>query len=147
MVTGIRDKVVILGMGCSRFGERWDTDSAQLMAEAFQECLQDAGIEKNEIEAAWFASAIESVNVGPSALPLAIALRLPYIPVTRVENMCASGTEALRGAAYAVACGAVDFALALGCEKLKDTGYGGLPQRSRGVTCKAAGVDPGINSA
>ena len=77
MVTGIRDKVVILGMGCSRFGERWDTASAQLMAEAFQECLEDAGIEKNEIQAAWFASAFESVNVGPSALPLAIALRLP----------------------------------------------------------------------
>ncbi len=133
-MAGIRDKVVILGMGCSRFGERWDTDPAQLMAEAFQECLQDAGIEKNEIQAAWFASAIEAVNVGPSALPLATALRLPYIPVTRVENMCASGTEALRGAAYAVASGAVDIALALGCEKLKDTGYGGLPQRSRGVT-------------
>lgn len=134
MVMGIRDKVVILGMGCSRFGERWDANPAQLMAEAFQECLQDAGIEKNDIHAAWFSSAIESVNVGPSALPLATALRLPYIPVTRVENMCASGTEALRGAAYAVACGAADIALALGCEKLKDTGYGGLPQRPRGVT-------------
>ena len=134
MVMGIRDKVVILGMGCSRFGERWDANPAQLMAEAFQECLQDAGIEKNDIHAAWFASAIESVNVGPSALPLATALRLPYIPVTRVENMCASGTEALRGAAYAVAAGAADIALALGCEKLKDTGYGGLPQRPRGVT-------------
>lgn len=134
MVAGIRDKVVILGMGCSRFGERWDAEPAQLMAEAFQECLQDAGIEKDEIQAAWFASAIESVNVGPSALPLSTALRLPYIPVTRVENMCASGTEALRGASYAVASGAVDIALALGCEKLKDTGYGGLPQRTRGVT-------------
>ena len=134
MTTGIRDKVVILGMGCSRFGERWDADPDQLMAEAFGECLNDAGIGKDDIQAAWFASAIESVNVGPSALPLANALRLPYIPVTRVENMCASGTEALRGAAYAVAAGAVDIALALGCEKLKDTGYGGLPQRSRGVT-------------
>ncbi|HEV7717101.1 MAG TPA: acetyl-CoA acetyltransferase, partial [Steroidobacteraceae bacterium] len=29
--------------------------------------------------------------------------------------------------------GACDIALALGCEKLKDTGYGGLPQRTRGV--------------
>lgn len=134
MATGIKDRVVILGMGCSRFGERWDAEPAQLMAEAFEECVADAGIEKDEIEAAWFASAIDSVNVGPSALPLAMALRLPYIPVTRVENMCASGTEALRGATYAVASGAVDIALALGCEKLKDTGYGGLPQRTRGVT-------------
>ena len=65
-------------------------------------------------------------------MPLAMALRLPYIPVTRVENYCASGTEAFRGAVYAVASGAADIALALGVEKLKDTGYGGLPQRGRG---------------
>ena len=58
-------------------------------------------------------------------------LRLPNIPVTHVENMCASGTEAFRGACYAVASGAADFALALGVEKLKDTGYGGLPRRPR----------------
>ena len=64
---------------------------------------------------------------------MAIALRLPYIPVTRVENYCASGTEAFRGAVYAVASGAADIALALGVEKLKDTGYGGLPQRGRGT--------------
>ena len=133
MASGIRDRVAILGMGCSRFGERWDADPADLMVEAFEECLQDAGIEKDQIDAAWFSSAFESVNVGYSALPLAIALRLPYIPVTRVENMCASGTEAFRGAVYAVASGAADIALALGCEKLKDTGYGGLPQRARGT--------------
>ena len=62
-----------------------------------------------------------------------MALRLPVIPVTRVENYCASGSEAFRGAVYAVASGACDIALALGVEKLKDTGYGGLPQRSRGA--------------
>lgn len=134
MATGIRDKVVILGMGCSRFGERWDMEPADLMVEAFTECLADAGIEKKQIEAAWLATAIDSVNVGPSGVPLSVALRLPFIPVTRVENYCASGTEAFRGAAYAVASGACDIALALGCEKLKDTGYGGLPQRTRGVT-------------
>jgi acetyl-CoA C-acetyltransferase len=134
MATGIRDKVVILGMGCSRFGERWDMESPDLMVEAFTECLADAGIEKKQIEAAWLATAIDSVNVGPSGVPLSVALRLPFIPVTRVENYCASGTEAFRGAAYAVASGACDIALALGCEKLKDTGYGGLPQRTRGVT-------------
>jgi acetyl-CoA C-acetyltransferase len=134
MASGIRDRVAILGMGCSRFGERWDLEPADLMVEAFTECLTDAGIEKKQIEAAWLATAIDSVNVGPSGVPLSVALRLPFIPVTRVENYCASGTEAFRGAAYAVAAGACDIALALGCEKLKDTGYGGLPQRTRGVT-------------
>jgi len=60
-------------------------------------------------------------------MPLSTTLRLPYLPVTRVENYCASGTEAFRGAVYAVASGAYDMCLALGVEKLKDTGYGGLP--------------------
>jgi acetyl-CoA C-acetyltransferase len=132
MATGIRDKVAILGMGCSKFGERWDREADDLMVEAFEEAIADAGIEKNQIEAAWLATAIEEQHVGKSGVPLAMALRLPLIPVTRVENYCASGTEAFRGAVYAVASGAADIALALGVEKLKDTGYGGLPQRSRG---------------
>jgi acetyl-CoA C-acetyltransferase len=127
MATGIKDKVAILGMGCSKFGERWDCGAEELMLEAFQECRQDAGIGPDEIQAAWFSTAIEEVNVGKSGIPLASTLRLPNIPVTHVENMCASGTEAFRGACYAVASGAADFALALGVEKLKDTGYGGLP--------------------
>ena len=133
MASGIKDKVVIIGMGCTEFGERWDMSSDMLMVEAFTEALADAGIEKNRIEAAWLGSALDDFNVGNSALPLATALRLQNIPVTRVENMCATGTEALRGAVYAVASGAADIALALGVEKLKDTGYGGLPQRSRGA--------------
>ena len=134
MATGIKDKVAILGMGCSKFGERWDANPEDLIVEAFQEALGDAGIETKDIQAAWFATAIEEQHVGKSGVPLANALRLSYIPVTRVENYCASGSEAFRGAVYAVASGACDIALALGVEKLKDTGYGGLPQRSRGAT-------------
>ncbi len=133
MATGIKDKVAILGMGCSKFGERWDQEADDLMVEAFEEALGDAGVEKNQINAAWLATAIEEQHVGKSGVPLAVALRLPYIPVTRVENYCASGSEAFRGAVYAVASGACDIALAMGVEKLKDTGYGGLPQRGRGV--------------
>jgi acetyl-CoA C-acetyltransferase len=132
MASGIRDKVVILGMGCSRFGERWDCDAEDLMVEAFEEAMGDAGVGPSQIQAAWLATAIEEQHVGKSGIPLSVVLRLGNVPVTRVENYCASGTEAFRGAVYAVAAGACDIALALGCEKLKDTGYGGLPQRSRG---------------
>ncbi len=127
MATGIKDKVAIIGMGCTRFGERWNDGAEDLMVEAFTEALQDAGIEKKEIEAAWLGTCFDEVNVGKSAIPLAQALKLPSIPVTRVENFCATGTEAFRGACYAVASGACRIALALGVEKLKDTGYGGLP--------------------
>lgn len=133
MASGIKDKVAILGMGCSRFGERWNDNAENLMVEAFVEAIADAGIEKSRIEAAWLGTGIEEQHVGKSAVPLSAGLRLPNIPVTRVENYCASGTEAFRGAVYAVASGACDVALALGVEKLKDTGYGGLPQRSRGA--------------
>jgi acetyl-CoA C-acetyltransferase len=127
MATGIKDKVAIIGMGCTRFGERWDVGGEELMVEAFTECLEDAGINPSEIEAAWLSTCLEEINVGKSALPLSTTLRLPFIPVTRTENYCASGTEAFRGAVYAVASGAYDICLALGVEKLKDTGYGGLP--------------------
>jgi len=133
MAPGIRDKVVILGMGCSRFGERWDCGADDLMIEAFEEAIVDAGIERDRLEAAWLGVFYDEQNVSKSALPLAMALRLPDIPVTRVENLCATGTEALRGAAYAVAAGACDFALAMGVEKLKDTGFGGLPERTKGT--------------
>jgi acetyl-CoA C-acetyltransferase len=127
VATGIRDKVVILGMGCSRFGERWEAGAEQLMVEAFQEAIADAGIDSDAIEMAWLGTHKDEVNVGKGSVPMSVALRLNNIPVTRVENFCATGTEAFRGAAYAVASGACDIALALGVEKLKDTGYGGLP--------------------
>jgi acetyl-CoA C-acetyltransferase len=133
MAAGIKDKVAIIGMGCSKFGERWDCGTSDLLIEAFGEALSDARIERKDIGAGWYGSAIVRANVGGSALPATTALRLPYIPFTRVENMCATGTEALRGAAYAVAAGAVDIAVAIGAEKLKDTGYGGLPFGSKGT--------------
>ncbi len=133
MATGIKDKVAIIGMGCSKFGERWDAGTEELLAEAFDEALQDAGIERGQIDAAWFGSCLDHINVGNSAIPASTALRLDGIPVSRMENMCATGTEALRGAAYAVASGAVDIALAVGAEKLKDTGYGGLPAAYKGT--------------
>lgn len=133
MASGIKDRVAIIGMGCTQFGELWDEGPEDLIVDAFEEALADAGIARNQIEAAWVGNALDDINVGNSALPLAHALRLKTMPVTRVENMCATGTEALRAATYAVAAGAVDFALALGVEKLKDTGYGGLPLRTKGL--------------
>jgi acetyl-CoA C-acetyltransferase len=133
MASGIKDKVAIIGMGCTPFGEHWALGPEDLMVDAFEEALADAGIERNQIQAAWIGNALDDINVGNSALPLAHALRLKTMPVSRVENMCATGTEALRAATYAVAAGAVDFALALGVEKLKDSGYGGLPLRTKGL--------------
>ena len=127
MAKGIRDKVAILGMGCSKFGERWDCSAEDLIIEAYKECMEDAGIEKKDIEAAYLGTHYEEINVGKSATPLSSALKLPYLPISRLENFCATATEAFRAACYSVAAGIYDFVLAVGVEKLKDTGYGGLP--------------------
>lgn len=133
MPIGIKDKVAILGMGCSRFGERWDASPEDLMVEAYTEAMQDAGIAPEQLDAAWFSTHMEDVGTGRGGTPMSIALRLPNIGVTRVENFCAGGSEAIRAAVYAVASGACDIALALGVEKLKDTGYGGLPVATVGT--------------
>ena len=133
MPAGIKDKVVILGMGCSRFGERWDASPEDLMVEAYNEAMTDAGISPEQIDAAWYSTHMDDVGTGRGGTPMSIALRLPNIGVTRVENFCAGGSEAIRAAVYAVASGACDIALALGVEKLKDTGYGGLPVATVGT--------------
>ncbi|OPY79374.1 MAG: putative acetyl-CoA acyltransferase [Syntrophorhabdus sp. PtaU1.Bin153] len=118
----IKDKVAIVGMGCTRFGERWDMGVGDLLVEAAYEAFEDAGIGPKDVQAAWLGT----VFSGVSALA-ASGLGLQYIPITRVENMCATGSEALRAASYAVAAGVYDIALAIGVEKLKDSGYTGVP--------------------
>ncbi len=119
---GIKDRVAIIGMGCTKFGERWDASAADLMVEASYEAFADAGIESKDIQAAWLGT-VSSFRTGQ---PLAEALKLDYIPITRVENACATATDAFRNACYAVAAGIYDIVLAVGVEKLKDSGFSGL---------------------
>jgi acetyl-CoA C-acetyltransferase len=128
MAEGIKDKVAIIGMGCTKFGELWDKGVEDLMLEATYEALGDAGIELKDIDAAWVGNWLETSGV--SGISLAGALRLQFKPVTRVENLCATGSETIRAASYAVACGVYDIALAVGIEKLKDMGIAGLPSRA-----------------
>ena len=132
MPEGIRDKVAIIGMGCTKFGERWEAGYDDLLIEAYTEGIADAGIAREDIDAAWVGVFYDEQSQGKSSLPMSMTLRLPNIPVSRVENLCATGTESLRAATYAVAAGACDIALAMGVEKLKDTGYAGLPERTNG---------------
>ena len=117
----LKDKVAIIGMGCTKFGENWNKSVDDLIIEAAYEAYQDAGIEQKEIQAAWFGTT--RLITGEN---LAGVLKFDYIPVTRVENLCATGSDALRNAAFAVAAGVYDIVLAIGAEKLKDVGMGGL---------------------
>jgi acetyl-CoA C-acetyltransferase len=118
----IKDRVAIVGMGCTKFGEHWDRSVDDMVIEAAHAAYDSAGIEQDDVEAFWLGT----LGSGTSGLTLSKPLKIDYKPVTRVENMCATGSEAFRNAAYAVASGAYDLAMAIGVEKLKDNGMSGL---------------------
>jgi acetyl-CoA C-acetyltransferase len=120
---GIRDRVAIVGMGCTPFGEHWDRGADDLLIDAAGQAVASAGIALDTVDAFWLGTLFS----GQSGLTLSRPLKLNYKPVSRLENYCATGSEAFRNACYAVASGAYDVAMAIGVEKLKDSGFSGLP--------------------
>ncbi len=120
---GIADRVAIIGMGCTSFGEHWGRSADDLLVDAVTECLASAAaVSQDDVDAYWLGT----LGSGQSGLTLSRALNTGYKPVTRVENYCASGSESFRNACYAVASGAYDVVMATGVEKLKDSGFSGL---------------------
>ena len=138
----IKDKVAIIGMGISKFGENFRMSDEDMLVDACYEAYNDAGIDPNDIEAGW----IGTTMTGCSGSVLSRAINLHNKPVTRVENACASGAEAVRNAAFAIASGMYDIALATGVEKQKDTGFQGLdnPPGSHPVYIQFIGTGPGL---
>src|SRR5438477_1650996 len=133
---GIRDRVAIVGMGCTPFGERWDKSTSDLLVDATTEATTSAGIDLKDIDAFWLGTLFS----GQSGLTLSRPLKIDYKPVSRLENFCATGSEAFRNACYAVAAGAYDIAMAIGVEKLKDSGFSGLPSTRSVGDGTAAGM-------
>ncbi len=126
MVTkGIRDRVAIIGCDMTKYGELWDKSQYDLLFEAARDAYKDAGIKKDEIEAAW--AGIYYYFTGMSGATIEDMLRLDGIPITRTENYCASGMDAFRNACFAIASGVYDVVMACGVEKLMDEGSSGLP--------------------
>ena len=119
---GIKDKVAIISIGCTPFREHWDKSRDDLVIDATKQTLDGVNLAREDIDAYWIGTA----QSGMSGLTLSMPLKLEGKPVTRVENFCATGSEALRQACYAVASGAYDTAMAVGVEKVKDSGYQGL---------------------
>ncbi|HUI26175.1 MAG TPA: acetyl-CoA acetyltransferase [Candidatus Kryptonia bacterium] len=118
----IRDKVAVIGVGCCKFGENYHQSAEDMIVDAALEAYKDAGVEPNQIEAAW----VGTIGSGTAGTALGDPLKLFNIPITRVENYCASGMDAFRNACMSVAAGMYDVVLALGFEKLRDSGQRGL---------------------
>ena len=119
---GIKDQVAIIGMGCTNFGEHWDKSVDDMLVDAAHEAYESAGVVQDDIDAFWLGT----MASGVSGLTLSKPLQIDYKPVTRLENMCATGSEAFRNACYSCASGAYDTVMSIGVEKLKDSGYSGL---------------------
>src|SRR5207253_9605809 len=101
--------------------EHWDKGTDDLLLWSTNEALDVVGLKTKDIDAFWLGTAMGTGGGQMLSRPLAMQK-----PVTRVENFCATGSEALRNASYAVASGAYDMAMAVGVEKLKDSGFSGL---------------------
>jgi acetyl-CoA C-acetyltransferase len=114
-------KVAIVGAGMTSFGEHFALGIKDLLPMAFAECAAsvDKGVDKADLQAAWFGS-MGTTDGFPSGI-LADTLGIPDLPVTRVENSCATGNDAIRNALFGVACGAFDVALVMGADKLRET--------------------------
>jgi len=140
-MTGIRDRVAIIGVGCTKFGELWEKDQEDLLVEAAHEALEDAGLSPQDVDAIWVSAYYDFTGQsgGTATEPLALFGK----PATRVENFCASGMDAFRNACFAVASGAYDIVLVCGVEKLLDQGSRGLPIQPRHPSFLGASA-PGI---
>ena len=121
-MSAFKDKVSIIGMGCTKFGERFDTSREDLVLEAVQEALNDAGLTINDIDAFWFGSFYEMLGTTLSSI-----LKPDNKPVTHIENNCCTGLDTIRNAAYAITSGEYKVVMAIGMDKLKDNGFSGNP--------------------
>src|SRR4030095_3745353 len=139
MAHSIKDQVAVIGVGCIKFGDNFDQGYEEMAVEAAFAAFNDAKISPEEIDAAWLgpyspahgprqahASVARARGHGKPAVSLGDALRLYNKPISRVENFCATGTDAFRHAVLAVASGMYDTALVLGVEKYKDRPGRGL---------------------
>jgi acetyl-CoA C-acetyltransferase len=114
-------EVALVGAGMVPFGERFDSGMKELLPEALANALGsvDKGMPKGDLQAAWFGQLMTSD--GHPAGVLADSCGLLDIPITRIENQCATGNDAVRNATLAIASGAIDVALVIGADKTRET--------------------------
>ncbi|MFL6816459.1 MAG: thiolase family protein [Bradyrhizobium sp.] len=115
------EDVFIIGVGMTPFGRMLDVDLKTMTRQATDAALTDAGIEKSDLNAAYFANVSQGHMERQHMIRGEIALRsmgIGGIPIVNVENACASGSSAFNSAVNFVKAGQGDVALAVGAEKM-----------------------------
>lgn len=144
--------VVISGSGMTRFGKQMDRSLKDLAREAATKALADAGVDKSEVQAIFFSNALAGLITGQEGIRgevCAFPMGFGAIPMHNVENVCASGGDALHLAWLSVASGLHDTVLVIGAEKLNledrermfSAYRGGVDQDDMFTTAEGAGVD------
>ena len=114
--------VSIVGAGMSQFGAFPGKDSRDLFVEAFQDMLDhlDQGMDVQDIECAYVGNYSSDLfeHQGHTAPIIADWLGMTPVPVTRIENACASSSSAMREGIMAIASGLYDIVLVGGMEKM-----------------------------
>ena len=115
------ERVVIAGVGMTKFGKFHDRGLKSLAGEAVGDALKDARLEPSDVQLAVVGNAVAGLITGQECIRGQVVLReagIGGIPIFNVENACASGSSAFHLAWSQVMSGRVDVALALGVEKL-----------------------------
>ncbi|MHB1830353.1 MAG: thiolase domain-containing protein [Candidatus Micrarchaeaceae archaeon] len=118
--------VAIIGVGLTKFGERWSSGLKELMGEAGLAALEDANVTSHEVEMLYGGTMASGRFVGQehTAALMADQLGFKNIPAVRIENACASGGSALRQGYIAVSSGIHDIVVVGGVEKMTDVTAG-----------------------
>ena len=107
----------VAGVGMVPFGKHLDKTLKGLAGQAIQLALNDAGLDKTQLQAAWMGNAAAGVVTGQEMIRGEVVLRgmgIGKIPVVNVENACASSSTAFQQACAMVSSGYYDIVLVCG---------------------------------
>jgi acetyl-CoA C-acetyltransferase len=117
--------VAVVGAGMIPFGERFELGYYEMVGRAYARAKShvDHGINNTDVDAAWLGTAYGTLSIDAeiiSGARLSEATGLQGVPITRVENACATGSDAVRNATAAIQAGQADVAVVIGAEKMRD---------------------------
>lgn len=145
----MNEKIYVIGVGHIKFGKNFDKTIKSMTGESLELALKDSELSKKDIQAAWFSNSGWGQSEFQHCIRGQVALSangLDKLPITNVENACASGSTAFHSAWTAIKAGLYDCVLAIGTEKMYFETYPiGSPTGIRGVSGAMSGFISGTD--